>query len=325
MSRESRVLQLPETRRARVEKRADGSPVIKGYAAVYFRAGDAGTEFELWPGAFERILPGAFDHAVETDVMGLFNHDSNQVLGRTPKTMRLSVDAIGLAYEIDPGNTTTAKDLLEHLERGDVSGSSFTFDLAGGVEKWRRDGEREIREIRRIGKLYDVGPVSFPAYLSTSSGAARRSFRSWSQTVAKANTNKRTTKQKRGANLAAKLNAAIEAVVAEDRPRETVVAELLEATAMEAAELDAILAGDETCPDEMDLELMAGVLDLDVEDLKAAATADGCTFEGTTTGSPTPESNSGRMGRAAMAALSDRLEAAEARLSMLEARLGERA
>jgi HK97 family phage prohead protease len=50
------------------------------------------------------------------------------VLGRNKSgTLRLSVDGIGLRYEIDPPDTQAARDLIESLRRGDVSGSSFAF------------------------------------------------------------------------------------------------------------------------------------------------------------------------------------------------------
>ena len=102
----------------------------------------------------------------EDDVRGLFNHDPNQILGRTkPGTMRLEVDERGLRYEIDPADTTPGRDVKEHLKRGDVDGSSFSF-VVTDERTIKEDGKR-IREIRGV-KLFDVGPVTFPAYPATS-------------------------------------------------------------------------------------------------------------------------------------------------------------
>jgi HK97 family phage prohead protease len=154
----------------KVEVRADeGKPkVIYGYAAVYYD-GDAKTEYELWDDMVERILPGAFDRAIrEDDVRGLFNHDPSEILGRmSAKTMRLAADNTGLSYEIDLPGTAEAERVAEAVRRGDVTGSSFSF--APIVESWRQEENKLIRIIEEV-RLYDVGPVTFPAYEATTSG-----------------------------------------------------------------------------------------------------------------------------------------------------------
>lgn len=155
----------------KLEEREGKAPLISGYAAVYYD-GTRATEYELWPGTMERIMPGAFDRCVNAkpDVRGLFNHDPNFPLGRTAAgTCRIVVDNIGLRYEIDPPDSEIGRTVTEALRRGDVSGSSFSFSLEGGEQRWvdRPDGS-EIREISAIGSLYDVGPVTFPAYEGTS-------------------------------------------------------------------------------------------------------------------------------------------------------------
>lgn len=168
------------TSQLRAEKRG-GKQVIVGYAAVFYKEGDPGTEFRLWSDMVERIMPGAFDAALrEDDVRALFNHERNNLLGRrkpgdSSATLRLSVDDVGLLYEIDPPDTQVARDLLTSLERGDVDGSSFQFDVytnygaKRGDITWRETNGVTIREIRSL-ELLDVGPVVFPAYASTSSG-----------------------------------------------------------------------------------------------------------------------------------------------------------
>lgn len=152
--------------RARAE---DGTPTrIVGYGAVYFRDGDPGTEFELWPdGPIERIMPGTFDRAVrEDDVRGMYNH--RHVIGRTlSRTMRLSVDNKGLRYDIDVPETQTGRDVLELIDRGDITGSSFGFEITD--EEWRKVDGRTIREISGV-RLFDTGPVDFPAYEGTTTG-----------------------------------------------------------------------------------------------------------------------------------------------------------
>lgn len=174
----------------KLEQRENGEPgKIRGVAAVYYRSGDPGTEFQLWRGAVERVMPGAFSAAItRDDVRGLYNHDPSAILGRTKAgTMRLRDSDEGLVYEIEPSNTTTYRDVAEHLRRGDIDGSSFAFRVT--KEEWRQESdELEIREIREV-ELFDVGPVTYPAYQGASSGfrsadgtgtdEARQSHQAW--------------------------------------------------------------------------------------------------------------------------------------------------
>lgn len=172
---------------SRVELREDDgkTPKIVGLAAVTYN-GTAKTQYKLWDKTFERIMPGTFDRAVaEDDVRGLFNHDPNQLLGRaTAGTLSLAVTKRGLAYEITPGDTTVGRDVLEHVRRGDLQGSSFSFTVTD--EAWRKEKGISIREITGVN-LFDVGPVTFPAYEATTTairaesdlGEARASFDRW--------------------------------------------------------------------------------------------------------------------------------------------------
>lgn len=154
----------------KVETRADGKLVIAGYAAVFWD-GTQGTEFEPFRGMKERVLPGAFDRAIrEDDVRALFNHDENIILGRTvSRTLRLSVDARGLRYEIDPPDTQVGKDLVESIRRGDVTGSSFGFRTIRQNFVESQDPPLVVRELVEV-KLFDVSPVTFPAYVATEAG-----------------------------------------------------------------------------------------------------------------------------------------------------------
>lgn len=175
-----------------VERGAADDNAITGVASVFYD-GTPGTEYELWSGVFERILPGAFDRAIKEndDVRALFNHDPSLLLARTTShTLRLWVDKIGLRYEIDPGDTQVARDVLIHIERGDVTGSSFAFTPTD--ESWRKEAGKEIREIKGV-KLYDVAPVTYPAYEATSAGTrsnadpdeARVAYDAWKTAAAR--------------------------------------------------------------------------------------------------------------------------------------------
>jgi HK97 family phage prohead protease len=148
-----------------------GSKKISGIASVFFNREDPGTQYEIFPGLLERVMPGAFDKAFERgdDVRALFNHDSNNLLGRTGSgTLSLEVRDEGLGYSIDLGETTVARDVASHISRGDVTGSSYAYTVQD--DEWIEEGPNLIRQIRSV-TLYDVGPVTFPAYESTSTVA----------------------------------------------------------------------------------------------------------------------------------------------------------
>jgi len=151
-----------ERRYSNLEVRSDDKKII-GTAARYYD-GTEDTQFRLWGNVYERIAKGTFDEALENDVVALFNHDPNQVLGRTPATLKLSTDERGLNYEIDPDDTTIATDVMKMIRRGDVRGSSFAFKVTD--EDWEQDGHYEIRTIKKV-QLFDVSPTTYPAFNST--------------------------------------------------------------------------------------------------------------------------------------------------------------
>lgn len=180
---------VPQERsHATIEARGEGREVISGYGAVYYRDGEQGTEYQLWDDMFERIMPGAFDRAIrEDDVRGLFNHDPDHLLGRTASgTMRLSSDKNGLRYEIDPPDTSVGRDVRESMRRGDLSGSSFAFHVTEQTWREEKRGNQKvtIREVRGV-RLFDVGPVTFPAYDATTTEIAKRSCEQWLESQGK--------------------------------------------------------------------------------------------------------------------------------------------
>jgi HK97 family phage major capsid protein/HK97 family phage prohead protease len=150
----------------RAEKRDDGGMVLRGYAVVYNRRSLnlGGFTEVIKPGAFANILRG------KPDVVALFNHDSNNILGRTPNTLRLKDSKEGLFVEIDLPDTEMGRSVHTSISRGDIKGQSFAFSQV--KDSWNKDfTEREIHE---INGLHDVGPVTYPAYPDTSIAARDR-------------------------------------------------------------------------------------------------------------------------------------------------------
>jgi HK97 family phage prohead protease len=156
-----------------VEERADGKKVITGYAAVFFDPANSGTQYELSRNTQERISSRAFDAALASDgdVIAAFNHNPERVLGRRSSgTLRLSKDAVGLRYEVDVNpEDPEAMSVVAKIKRGDLRGSSFAFRVADGGQRWANEGEQRVRMLENV-HLYDVGPVTNPAYGASTTG-----------------------------------------------------------------------------------------------------------------------------------------------------------
>ena len=145
----------------------DDETKIMGYAAVFDELSQP-----LALGQRERIEQGAFENSIQRDdVRALWNHDPSYVLGRNQSgTLTLEEDEKGLWVEIDPPDTQWANDLMESIERGDVDQMSIGFQVVDyHRERMETDDEEdEIINILTEAKLYDVSPVTFPAYPQTS-------------------------------------------------------------------------------------------------------------------------------------------------------------
>jgi len=150
--------------RSVVELRADTTRIV-GYAIVFdTRSRDLG-------GFVEVVKHQAV--AVIGDVVALFNHDPNAVLGRTPATLHLRTDARGLAFTLDPAPTQAGRDALALVSRGDVTGASFGFRTK--KDAWRQDAGVTVRELLDI-EIAEISLTAFPSYRETDVAIARRAL-----------------------------------------------------------------------------------------------------------------------------------------------------
>ena len=160
--------------------RAERSGSIDGHAAVFDE------EYVLWQeekfSVVETVKRGAFARAIKEkqDVRCLFNHNPDHVLGRTKSgTLQLREDSIGLYFKAKPPEAQVGRDVYAFVDRGDVSGCSFAFRVTKeNVTETKKQGKvtrrREIQDV----DLYDVGPVTYPAYSGTDVGARSMDLRS---------------------------------------------------------------------------------------------------------------------------------------------------
>lgn len=124
----------------------------------------------------EKIDPAAFEgmDLNAMDIVCLFNHNYDIVFGRTlAKTLELGYDEVGGWFKCDVPETTDGNNLLVSVRRGDIRHCSFSFNMRDW--SWIEDkDEGDIRIVERFSDIYDLGPVTNPAYLQTTVDA--RSF-----------------------------------------------------------------------------------------------------------------------------------------------------
>ena len=148
--------------------------IITGRPIVYNSRTDLGWYDEI-------IEPGALNNTDLTDVRFLVNHDTSKIpLARSRRnngnsTMQLTVDNDGMTIRVilDTENNSEARALYSAVQRGDISGMSFMFNI--NDEEWENlDSDHPTRHIREISVVVEVSAVTFPAYEATDINARSR-------------------------------------------------------------------------------------------------------------------------------------------------------
>ena len=151
-------------RRVEVRTLADGTPVIRGYAAVY----DYDYDVAGGPSAYgwrETIVGGAIDKSVreQDEVYLFFDHDGLPLAATKAGTLTVESDRIGFFGEarLDP-RSQHSMEVFHRIERGELDAMSWAFQALR--QEWNKDyTERRITE----AKAFDQSVVSFPANPAT--------------------------------------------------------------------------------------------------------------------------------------------------------------
>lgn len=180
---ERRYLLTTDTPDAITVERRDGEPaVLAGISPPW-------ESLSVDLGGFrEKFAASAFDDLVarhpndprqKIDVPFLFNHDPNEITGRTSNgRLTLTKEARGLGYRHTPLMTTRGRDLVLMVEDRTITGASFAFTVAEGGEQWTEDDRGNVvRTVTKASGLYDISAVTSPAYPSSS--IAPRSLDLW--------------------------------------------------------------------------------------------------------------------------------------------------
>jgi hypothetical protein len=140
---------------------------LNGLAACYNSRTEIGHYFA------EIIMPGAFREVIKNcDCRFLLNHKPDRIFGRTTsESLRLyESPTAGLVFWCDLlDDDAPTEALVKRVQYKILTGCSFSFICS--EDRWilaKKPGELDLRVIVKIGQLYDVGVVTYPAYPQTS-------------------------------------------------------------------------------------------------------------------------------------------------------------
>ena len=182
---ESRVFEwLPLTTGAQPEMRGvdpSGAPRIGGYAAVFNKLSRPLRQGPIKRTFVEKVAPEAFSEArsrgwrqrpdpftqYSDGVLCRMNHEDDEILGRVPDTLEMSVDHVGLDYTCIP---PAGHRIIAMVERRHVQASSFMFECPPGGDAWDlTEQDFPMRTLHNVD-LIDVAPTTAPAYPTATAG-----------------------------------------------------------------------------------------------------------------------------------------------------------
>ena len=152
-----------EYRNMTFEVREDGAEpsfLVEGYASTF----EPYKLFELdGVPIFEQIEPTAFDEADMSDVVYRIDHEGRVYARASAGTIKLNIDEHGLHHITDLSRTSGSREHFEDIAAGNYPQMSFAFT----VDEEHFDDANKTRIIDRIGKVFDISAVSFPANPTT--------------------------------------------------------------------------------------------------------------------------------------------------------------
>ena len=156
-----------------LEQRNEGeeeSYMVEGYASTfepYVLLSYDGIDYK------EQIDPKAFDEADMSDVIFCRDHQGTVFARTRNNTLSVMADEKGLYTRTNLSKTASAREMYEEIKAGMYDQMSFAFI----VEEEDYDMSTHTRTIKRIGKVFDVSAVSFPANPGTDiSAISARSY-----------------------------------------------------------------------------------------------------------------------------------------------------
>lgn len=158
----------------RAEDDGDGL-TLEGYGAVF----NEPTRIDSYEGKFdEMIAPGAFKRTIDQKgARGIrlqFDHGGHPLLGSLPlgTITELHEDSRGLFVKARLSSSWLVEPFRDAIRDGAVDGMSFRFRVV--KDEWdETDPDLPVRTLREV-ELFEVGPVVWPAYDTTTVGVRAR-------------------------------------------------------------------------------------------------------------------------------------------------------
>ncbi|MNW47877.1 Caudovirus prohead protease [compost metagenome] len=189
MTDQKEIRAIPITLEVRSSEGEEGKRTITG--SIKYDTDSA--DMRDWYGdtIVEQISSGAFTESLSSrGVVGLWSHDTSQVLGNTKSgTLRVFDGAKELRFELDIPNTSVGNDAWELIKRGDVDGVSFGMRVT--KDKWATEKRGESKIYKRSilnAELYEISPVAFPAYPANEVSSESRSLEAFKAEEARSKT-----------------------------------------------------------------------------------------------------------------------------------------
>lgn len=133
--------------------------LLSGYAIVF------NSESENM-GFIETVDSHALDDVDLSSVFVLYNHDFNNVLGKTGKNLTLNVDEKGLSFNLEL--LPSDEHIFELVQQGIINKMSFGFIVDS--DDWQDSTHRTILKIKQ---LQEISLVPVPSYVGTDIVAKR--------------------------------------------------------------------------------------------------------------------------------------------------------
>lgn len=165
--REYRTMEL----RALPSEEEEKKYIVEGYASTfepYVLLSMDGIDYK------EQIEPTAFDDADLSDVVFRVDHEGRVYARTSAGTVEVWHDGHGLGQRTDLSRTAAARELFADIEAGNYPKMSFAFKVAEDGDTY--DRKTHTRIIKRIEKVFDVSPVSFPANPGTELSVSTRDY-----------------------------------------------------------------------------------------------------------------------------------------------------
>ena len=142
--------------------------VVKGKPVVF---NSSTVLYEIDEVEYKEVIDArAFESCDISDVVLNIDHTGKPAAKTKNGTLSLEVKTDGVYMEADLSKNETGRELYEDIQNGFYDKMSFAFS----VEDDEYDRATHTRTIKKIGRLFDVSAVTFPAYNNTTISA--RSF-----------------------------------------------------------------------------------------------------------------------------------------------------